>query len=269
LAPPWRRSGTACRTRDAVLARVFTRLFDGGLGAVNEGRAAMALSPLQHTFDQATGVDVMLLLTARAFDFPGPPLPPNARYVGAQLDDPVWAAPWPADDRRPLVLVAFSSTFQNQGAVLERVMAALGALDLRGLVTVGPALDGLGSHAPANVAVVASAPHAQIIPSASLVVSHCGHGTTLKALSHGVPLVCLPMGRDQVDNAARVVWHGAGVRLKPSASADAIRNAVAAVLGDERYRRAAQALAARLQEESASSDPAIVELERLAVARSG
>jgi MGT family glycosyltransferase len=256
------------RARDAVMARVFTRLFDGGLAPVNEGRAAMGLPPLCHTFDQATSADVLLLLTSRAFDFPGPPLPANVRYVGAQLDDPVWAdpwtPPWPAGDRRPLVLVGFSSTFQNQRVVLERVVAALGGLDVRGLVTVGPALDGLGSEAPVNVAVVASAPHAQVIPSASLVISHCGHGTTLKTLSHGVPLVCLPMGRDQVDNAARVVWHGAGVRLKPSASADAIRGAVATVIGEERYRRAAQSLAARLREERGATDRAVIELERLA-----
>jgi MGT family glycosyltransferase len=256
------------RARDALMARVFRYLFDRGLGPVNDARRAMQLPPLAHTFDQATGADVMLLLTSEAFDYPGPPLPPHVRYVGAQLDDPTWAepwtSPWPASDARPLVLVAFSSTFQNQRATLERVVLALGALDVRALVTTGPALDGLGSAAPANVAVVASAPHARIIPSASLVISHCGHGTTLKTLSHGVPLVCMPMGRDQVDNAARVAWHGAGMRIESSAPVDAIRRAVTTVLGDERYRRGAQALAARLRAESTTGDRAIAELEGLA-----
>lgn len=257
------------RARDALMARVFTYLFDRGLGPVNDARRSMRLPPVAHTFDQAMSADVMLLLTSEAFDYPGPPLPPQVRFVGAQLDDPTWAEawtpPWPPSDARPLVLVAFSSTFQNQRAALERVMAALAALDVRGLLTTGPALDGLGAAAPANVAVVASAPHAQIIPAASLVISHCGHGTTLKALSHGVPLVCMPMGRDQVDNAARVVWHGAGLRIAPSAPVDAIRRAVTTVLRDERYRRGAEALAARLRTESAGGDRAIAELERLAV----
>jgi UDP:flavonoid glycosyltransferase YjiC (YdhE family) len=35
----------------------------------------------------------------------------------------------------------------------------------------------------------------------------------IKALAAGVPLVCLPMGRDQEDTAARVTLSGSGVRL--------------------------------------------------------
>ena len=36
----------------------------------------------------------------------------------------------------------------------------------------------------------------------------------LKSLAAGVPLVCIPMGRDQKDNTVRVLRLGAGVRLK-------------------------------------------------------
>jgi UDP:flavonoid glycosyltransferase YjiC (YdhE family) len=134
---------------------------------------------------------------------------------------------------------------------------------MRGLITTGLALVGHTLPAPDNVAVVPSAPHAQVIPQASAVVSHCGHGTALKALSHGVPLLCLPMGRDQVDNAARIVWHGAGIRLKPSASTSAIREALQQLISDNRYKNAALALAGRIRNES-SRDRAVEELERLA-----
>lgn len=259
--------GPLGRIRDRILARLFVRLFDGGLGPVNEARAALGLGPLAHTLEQATGADLMLLLTSEAFDFPGPPLPAHVKFVGAQLDDPLWAerweSPWPATDARPLVLVGFSSTFQNQGAVLARVVQALGRLPVRGVVTTGPALDAAALNSTDNVTVVRSAPHGQIIPRASVVVTHCGHGTTLKALSHGVPLLCMPMGRDQVDNAARTVWHGAGLRLKPSASTTAIADTVDALLKDDRYRRGAAVLAERLRAE-AHGDRAVDELERLA-----
>jgi len=36
-----------------------------------------------------------------------------------------------------------------------------------------------------------------VFPLADLVITHAGHGTLMRALSHGLPLVCLPMGRDQ------------------------------------------------------------------------
>ena len=67
----------------------------------------------------------VLVLTSADFDFPAE-LPANVRYVGAVLDDPTWATtPWtppPGDD--PLVLVALSSTFQDQGDCLQRIVDA-------------------------------------------------------------------------------------------------------------------------------------------------
>src|SRR5262249_2059565 len=143
-------------------------------------------------------------------------------YAGPELDDPAWTAPWRSpwnpSDRRPLVLVGFSSTFQNQVGPLGRVIEALRELDVRAVVTTGPAIDAAGLPAADNVHVCASAPHGELLKEAAAVVTHAGHGTVIRALAAGVPLVCLPMGRDQNDNAARVVFHGAGVRVSPAAS---------------------------------------------------
>jgi MGT family glycosyltransferase len=262
--------GVAGRLRDRAMAAMFRRLFDSGLPSVNQARTSLGLPRLAHTFGQHARADRILVLSSEAFDFPGPPLPANVTYAGPQLDDPTWAdawvSPWSADDTRPLVLVGFSSTFQNQLALLERVAEAFRGLPVRGLLTTGPALAGQAICAPENVVVTASVPHAEVIPHARVVVSHCGHGTALKALSNGVPLLCMPMGRDQGDNAARIVWHGAGVRLKPSASTPAIRRALQRLIADNRYRDNARALAERIRNES-SGDRAVEELEGLAARR--
>src|SRR5262249_17590959 len=69
---------------------------------------------------------------------------------------------------------------------------------------------------PPNVVAVASAPHGAVLPLARAVVAHGGHGTVMKALAHGLPLLCIPLGRDQPDNAVRVLESGAGLRLPPS-----------------------------------------------------
>jgi UDP:flavonoid glycosyltransferase YjiC (YdhE family) len=111
--------------------------------------------------------------------------------------------------------------------------------------------------------VVASAPHAQILGEAALVVSHCGHGTTIKTLAAGVPMVCIPMGRDQNDTAVRVVHHGAGVRLSPKASVAAIRGAVTKVLGDDHFRAKAQRLAQSIADDGLRSD-VVDDLESMA-----
>jgi hypothetical protein len=55
----------------------------------------------------------------------------------------------------------------------------------------------------ANTQVARYVPHAEILPSASLVITHAGFRTTMAALGHGVPLFT-PLGRDQHFNAERV-----------------------------------------------------------------
>ena len=70
---------------------------------------------------------------------------------------------------------------------------------------------------------------------ADAVITHGGHGTVSKALALGVPLVCVPLGRDQFDIAARVAYRGAGVTVKASRPPLAFGDALRRVLGDERY----------------------------------
>ena len=82
------------------------------------------------------------------------------------------------------------------------------------------------------------------------------------ALIVGVPLIVVPLGRDQPDNAGRVVHAGAGIRLRKNATVSALRTAISRVIEDPRYRAAAQHMAARLAAER-DDDRAVDELERL------
>ena len=165
------------------------------------------------------------------------------------------------------MLVALSSDFQDQGELLRRIVIALGELPVRGVVTTGKGIDPADVPAPPNVQVVRSAPHAQVLREAAAVVTHCGHGTTIKALAAGVPLVCLPMGRDQLDVAARVVHRGAGVRLDVAAEPREDRR------GGRRGPRRARAIARRRERiaaaiaEETASDRAVEEIESLVAAR--
>jgi MGT family glycosyltransferase len=237
--------GSLGRMRDRVATAMSGRLFDHyALTPINRVRVANGLEPIAHTWDQLHHARRQLVLTSAAFDFPAA-LPGNARYVGAVLDDPGWAAEedWtPPEGGAPLVLVALSSTFQNHAGCLQRIADALGSLPVRGLVTTGPAISPEAIHAPANVTVVASAPHSAAMREASLVVTHGGHGTVVKSLAAGLPLVILHHGRDQADNAIRVTSRGAGLAVPRSASAERIAAAVLAVLADADYRLAAQKL---------------------------
>ena len=71
------------------------------------------------------------------------------------------------------------------------------------------------------------------------------------------------MRRDQPDNAGRVVYAGAGIRMRKNTSTAALRAAVARVIDDPRYRTAARHMAARLAAER-DDNRAVDELERVA-----
>lgn len=126
----------------------------------------------------------------------------------------------------PLVVVGLSSSFMDQSGLLRRITRALASLPVRGVVTTGPSIDPAEVPAAPNVAVVRSLPHSVIFPQADLVVTHAGHGTLIKAIASGVPTLCIPLGRDQHDNAARAARHGVAQVLSSRADADTIAAAV-------------------------------------------
>jgi MGT family glycosyltransferase len=256
----------ADRERDRIAGELGMQAWDEALPALNGARAEQGLEPLEHVLDQGRSCALTLVMTSSAFDFMGE-FPPTVKHVGPRLDDPLWAEAWeqpPGDD--PLVLVALSSDFQDQGDLLRRIIAAVGQLPVRAVVTTGKGIDPADLPAPPGVEVVSSAPHSQLLEEAVAVVTHCGHGITIKALAAGVPLVCLPMGRDQLDIAARVVHRGAGVRLDASAEPDDIAQATTRVMDEPGYREAAERIAAVIAEETAT-DQAAREIEALLLDR--
>lgn len=256
--------GPLGRGRDALMTRVATRLWNKALPELNGLRHEFGLAPVSGVFEQFHGARRLLVLTTQAFDFPATRMPTNLRYTGPMIDDPTWVAPWtppPGDD--PLVLVALSTTFQDQERALGRIVDALAGLPVRAVVTTGPAVDPQSVHAPDNVQVVESAPHAAILPLATAVVTHAGHGIVMKALAADVPMLCMPMGRDQNDNAARVVAHGAGLRLRPSAASSSIARAVRRLIDEPAFKQGAARLGDAIRADARQS-AAVDELEDLA-----
>jgi MGT family glycosyltransferase len=262
--------GPLGRTRDRIVSRALVALFNRGLPTVNRARTEYGLSPFRNALEHFDHVARVLVLTSESFDFHGDSHPHHLRYVGSTLVDPQWVddwrSPWSENDSRPLVIVSLSSTYMAQEQVLERATDGLGRLDARVLVTTGPAIDPGSLRAGDNTTVVRSSPHARLFPETAVVVTHAGMGTVTRALAAGVPLVCAPMGRDQLDVAARVVYNGAGVRLRPSGKPDAIRAAVERVIREPSFRTAAERIGASITADAAAQR-GLAELEALASAR--
>ena len=100
---------------------------------------------------------------------------------------------------------------------------------------------------PARVRVERFVPQAHVFPLCVAVVAHGGSGTTLGALAHGLPLLLVPQGADQFDNAARCERAGAAIVLRPDElTADAVRARSGAFSTSRRTEALRQAVAAEI-----------------------
>ena len=258
--------GPLGRLRDRALRAVMRRMFRFGLAPLNAARDQFGLPPVGDVFDQFQRLSCRLVLTSREFDFVPTRLPKHVRYVGPQLDDPAWPerwnSPWPEQSPDPLIVVSLGSTYQRQEKAFAAIVEALGKLPVRGLAMLGE-LDPPAARCPPNVTLVRSAPHAAVLPLASAVLCHGGHGTVMKALAHGLPVVVLPFGRDQKDNGARIEAAGAGLALSPGSGPARIAAAIRRVLEEPGFGEGARRLAAVVARDM-KEDRAVSEMEALA-----
>jgi UDP:flavonoid glycosyltransferase YjiC (YdhE family) len=238
---------------DAANAGLAAAL-NGFLPILNRARADLRLPMLADIMDLFDRADRLLLATSQAFDFQADSLPDNFRYVGPLLDVPSWSkslhakslhakswqAPWSAQSERTRVLVACSTGAQGQRDLFQRILDAIGTIDVEALATTGPNLDVAELRAPKNVHVLRGAPHDLVMKDVSLVVSQGGHGTVTRSLLNALPQLILPMARDQAANAARVEAKGAGLHLSPMASEVELAAAMNRLLTEPQFKEAAR-----------------------------
>jgi len=258
--------GRIGRARDTALHWLNDTLM--GTGTLNDTRRELGLEPVGSMEESIRRADRVLFLTSAEFDFTptgpepgvvygGIPIPPSERV-------PVeWTPPW-TPDGRPAVLLSLSTTYMQQEDLLQRLVDALGLVGCHALVTTGP---GLRSHAlarvPDNVHVVESVPHGAVLPHVDIVITHGGHGTVVRSLAAGVPVMVVPISRDQPDVAARVVYHGVGIKVSKRSSPEKFADKLRAALANDDLRAGARDMAERL-EPDIGAPKAIAALEELA-----
>ena len=237
------------------------------LPPTNAMRERVNLSTVRSTAELWARADRTLVASTQVLDRPRRDLNalPGVRYVGPisePQDGKDRAAAVPSTSE-PLVLVSFSTTFMDQQDALARTIAALRALPVQALVTSGPAINTTALPPARNVAVRRWLPHAALLPRTALVVTQGGHSTVVKALAYGVPLLCIPLGRDQRFIAERVEAVGAGLALPPDAGPDALATAITSLMRDPSYREAAQRVRSAIQAAGPGAANAVAGLEAI------
>ncbi len=230
-----------------ALWRRAQRPVDSGLelGRVqlNRTRERVGLTPLAHVHG---GISRQLALVATFPQLEYPRRWPEAVHVVGPLmwEPPTADVELPPGDA-PLVLVAPSTAQDAEHRLLEATLRGLADAPVRVLATWNRRLPPRPLPVPDNARLVEWVSYARTMPRCDVVVCHAGHGTLVRALASGCAVVACPAIGDMNENAARVDWAGAGVRVpRRFQTPRVLQLAVERALGDASIRLRARELAA-------------------------
>jgi MGT family glycosyltransferase len=228
------------------------RGLESGRLALNHTREQVGLPTLAHPHG-GTSKELALVATFPQLEYPRP-WPAHVHVVGPLMWEP------PAQDvliptgDAPLVLIAPSTSQDPDHRLLHAALRSLADAPVRVLATYNRRLPSRPFPVPENTTVVDWVSYARTLPHCDAIVCHAGHGTLVRALSLGVPVVACPVAGDMNENAARLVWAGAGARLpRRFIAARPLRHAVELTLGDPSIRSRAGELAAWSAEHDAGA----------------
>jgi UDP:flavonoid glycosyltransferase YjiC (YdhE family) len=227
----WRRA-------QGPLARGFER----GRIELNDTRGTLGLAPLEHLHGGISR-DLAIVATFPQLEYPRA-WPEHVHVVGPLMWEP------PTEDvelppgEGPLVLVAPSTAQDREQRMLAAALRGLADLPVRVLATSNRRPPPRPLTVPKNAHVVDWLSYSRTMPHCDVVVCHAGHGTMVRALASGCAVVACPAVGDMNENAARLDWAGAGVRVpRRFVSPRVLRLAVERALGEPSIRTRAGELA--------------------------
>lgn len=231
LAPA---NGPAGRLRDALIDRlVYRPAMRAATPMLNALRTEVAALPAIDSYDaMVRRAPLTLVTTAEPLEYRHDDWAPRLQLVGPTSWEPPAPAPaWLTRLDRPVVLVATATDYQGDTDIVRVALEALADEPVAVIATMAHGAR-LGVALPRNARVERFVPHSLLLERAAVAITHGGLCVTQKALAHGVPVVAVPYGRDQMEVAARVQHAGAGVRLSRSQLTPArLRDAVGRARG--------------------------------------
>jgi UDP:flavonoid glycosyltransferase YjiC (YdhE family) len=178
---------------------------------LNAQRAPLGLPPLER-FHGGISPDLALVATFPQLEYPRR-WPAGVEVTGPmtfELPHPEIELP-PGD--APLVLVAPSTAHDSGNHLVRTALQALAGEPVRVVATTNRVVPQSPIEVPANAILVDWLSYSQLMPAASLVVSHGGHGTVARALGAGTPVLVCPIVGDMSETAMRIAWAKAGLSL--------------------------------------------------------
>jgi len=238
------------------------RGLQSGRTALNDARERVGLPSLEHVHG-GTSRELALVATFPQLEYPRT-WPAHVHVVGPLLWEPPAEHVEPPPGDAPLVLVAPSTSQDPDHRLLRAALSGLANAPVRVLATYNRRLPASALPVPHNTRVVDWVSYARTMPHCDVVVCHAGHGTLVRALTSGCTVVACPVAGDMNENAARLDWAGAGVRVpRRFISPRPLRLAVEHAIDEPSIRQRARELSAWAATHDAGARAATL-IERLA-----
>ncbi len=214
---------------------------------LNLQRARLDLPPVER-FHGGISPDLALVATFPQLEYPRR-WPSGVEITGPmtfEVPHPDIELP-PGD--APLVLVAPSTAHDSNNHLVRTALRALADEPVRIVATTNRVVPQSPIEVPPNATLVDWLSYSQLMPAASLVISHGGHGTVARALGAGTPVLICPFTGDMSETAMRVDWAKVGLSLPwRLCEPRPLRWAAHRLLGDASFTRQAERLAAWAKE---------------------
>ncbi len=241
---------------------LIARGLELGRAELNETRAQLGLKAIDHHHGGLSR-ELVLVGTFPQLEYPRA-WPAHVHVVGPLMWEPPADDVEPPEGEGPLVLIAPSTAQDAEHRLLSAAVRGLADQPLRVLATWNRRPPPRPLPVPRNASIVEWLSYARTMPRCDVVVTHAGHGTLVRALASGCAVVACPATGDMNENAARVDWAGAGVRVpRRFARPRALRLAVERALAETSIRSRAEELSAWSDSHDAGAAAAEL-VERLA-----
>lgn len=240
------------REAEEALERIARRFEERVLAAA----APLGLEGVDGLLTRPLSRDLNLLLTTAELEPGLAPLEGPIRMIGPCVgrqpgDESHEAVLAMREADAPRVYVSLGTVFNAKPRVLEEILEGLPRA--RVVMSAGASYERLAPRSDGRVRVFRSVPQVALLDAVDVVVTHGGNNTVQECLAAGRPMVVIPFGGDQIDNAHRVERLGVGrcVRVE-ELSAASLARAIEEVSSAEHAARARELRAALSGRDGAS-----------------
>lgn len=198
-----------------------------------------------------------MFLCPQEFDFPYKKKRVVDHYVEASIDLERKEVEFSFDqldvDKRLIYCSLGSQThlYARGKGLLQTVIDAMWEKkDCQMILSTGSTIDPTDfPSVPPNVFPVKTAPQLQVLKRASLMITHGGLNSIKECIFFGVPMIVFSLLRDQPLNAARVAYHGLGLRGNPDTfNATELLGMMDKIDGDPAFKARVEKMGKRFRE---------------------